>query len=36
MKECFLIWRRTKIEEDLEEYRKMKRMVQKLRKRVNE
>ena len=39
-KECFLIWRRTRNEEDLDEYRRMKivvkRMVREAKKRVNE
>ena len=39
-KECFSIWRRSRSEEDLEEYRKMKRVVKRMvreaRKRVNE
>ena len=29
-KECFSIWRRSRREEDLEEYRKMKRVVEKI------
>ena len=39
-KECFLIWRRTRSEEDLDEYRKMKKvvkmMVREAKRRVNE
>ena len=39
-KECFLIWRRTRSEEDLDEYKRMKmvvkRMVREAKKRVNE
>ena len=35
-KECYLIGRRTRSEEDLDEYRRMKRMVREAKKRVNE
>ena len=39
-KDCFLIWRRTRSEEDLDEYRKMKKvvkmMVREAKRRVNE
>ena len=39
-KECFLIWRRRRGEEDLDEYRRVKRVVKRMvreaRKRVNE
>ena len=38
--ECFLIWRRTRSEEDFDEYRRMKRVVKRMvreaKKRVNE
>ena len=32
----FLTWRRTRNEEDLDEYKRMKRMVREVNKRVNE
>ena len=35
-KECFLKWRRSRSEEDLDEYKRMKRMVREAKKRVNE
>ena len=39
-KECFLKWRRSRIEEDLDEYKRMKRLVKRIvrevKKRVNE
>ena len=35
-RECFLIWRRSRSEEGLDEYKRMKRMLRKTKKTVND